>query len=154
MKKTVIGRDVYFTLAWSPPYHYDRYEALRVLPELAGIICLMYQSQSRSDPIFFYSCHRDGCRVGFKRLMDAEGSRYPGIISEIDLSRLYYKYTLVDNASIADIQDILYWLIRTYHPRFNESTYQDSKRYDNIYLNEITRSAEDVVEKIRGHRGG
>ena len=70
MKKTVIGKEVYFTLAWSPLYPYDRFEAMRKMPELGGIICLLYQNQSRVEYLIFYSCHRDGCRVGFKKFMD------------------------------------------------------------------------------------
>ncbi|OHD69419.1 MAG: hypothetical protein A2W19_05795 [Spirochaetes bacterium RBG_16_49_21] len=153
MKKTIIGKDVYYTLAWSPTYRYDKYEALRVMPELSGIISLMYINQSKIDDLIFYSCHRDGCRVGFKRFMDPDSTRYAEIIRELDLSRLYYKYTLVDEGSMQDVQDILYWLIRTYRPRFNESDFRDSQRFYDIYVNEVYRDKNDVVERIVGHRG-
>jgi hypothetical protein len=154
MKKTVIGNEVYFTLAWSPIHPYDRHEAMRKMPELSGIIALMYQTQSRLEYLIFYSCHRDGCRVGFRRFMDPYSTRYPEIVKELDLSNLLYKFTVVDEGSLMDMQDILYWLIRTYRPRYNEPTFKDSQRFENIYINEVQRSKDDVVEKIIGHRGG
>jgi hypothetical protein len=153
MKKTVIGNDVYYTLAWSETYRYDRYEAPRVMPELSGIICLMYINQSKIDYLIFYSCHRDGCRVGFKKFMDPNGPLYGEIIRTLDLGQLYYKFTFVDQGSMQDIQDILYWLIRTYKPTFNESGFKDSQRFENIYINEVNRGKNDVVERIVGHRG-
>ncbi|MBN2159836.1 MAG: hypothetical protein JW807_10605 [Spirochaetes bacterium] len=152
MKKTVIGREVYYTLAWSPIYPYDRFEAMRKMPELPGIISLNYYSQSRLDYLLFYSCHRDGCRVGFKKFMDPYTTRHPDIIKEMDLTRLYYKYTIVDEGNMQDMQDIMFWLIRTYNPRFNETMFKDSKRFENIYINEVQRNPEDVVEKIKDYR--
>jgi hypothetical protein len=154
MKKTMIGRDVYYTLAWSPIYPYDRFEAMRKMPELAGIISLMYYSQSRLDYLIFYSCHRDGCRVGFKKFMDPHATKYAQIINELDLTRLYYKFTVIDEGNMKDMQDIMFWLIRTYRTRYNETTFKDSQRFENIYINEVQRSPDDVVEKIIGHRGG
>jgi hypothetical protein len=152
MKRTVIGKDIYYTLAWSQIYPYDRFEAMRKMPELAGIISLLYMSQSRPDYLIFYSCHRDGCRVGFKKFMDPQATPYPSIIKELDPYRLYYKFTIIDEGNIKDMQDIMYWLIRTYHPRYNEATFKDSQRFGNIYINEVERSKDDVVEKIMGHR--
>ncbi len=153
MKKTVIGKDVYFTLAWSPLYPYDRFDAMRKMPELGGIISLLYRNQSRNEHLIFYSCHRDGCRVGFKKFMDPYATRHPEIIRELDLTRLYYKFTIIDEGNMMDMQDIMYWLIRTYRPRFNETMFKDSQRFENIYINEVQRSEDDVVEKIIGHRG-
>ena len=46
----------------------------------------------------------------------------------------------------------MYWLIRTHQPRYNEASFKDSQRFSNIYINEVLRSNEDVVEKIHGHR--
>jgi hypothetical protein len=152
MKKTIIGNDIYFTLAWSPIYPYDRFEAMRVMPELGGIICLLYRNQSKIDYLIFYSCHRDGCRVGFKKFMDPSSTQYREIIQELDLSRIYYKYTVIDEGNVMDMQDVMYWLIRTYTPRYNEAGFRDSQRFDNIYIIEVIRGKNDVVERIIGHR--
>jgi hypothetical protein len=152
MKKTIIGRDVYYTLAWSPVYPYDKFDAMRKMPELAGIISLLYMSQSRHDYLIFYACHRDGCRVGFKKFMDPVGTRYPEIVRELDLTRLYFKFTVIDEGNLRDMQDIMFWLIRTHRPRYNEAMFKDSQRFENIYINEVQRSNEDVVEKIHTHR--
>jgi hypothetical protein len=152
MKKTIIGNDIYYTLAWTPIYRYDRFEASRIMPELGGIISLLYRNQSKIDYLIFYSCHRDGCRVGFKKFMDPAFTRYPEIVKELDLTRLYYKFSIIDEGNVLDVQDILYWLIRTYRPRYNETGFKDTQRFDNIYLNEVSRGEDDVVERIVGHR--
>jgi hypothetical protein len=152
MKKTVIGKEVYYTLAWSPIYPYDRFDAPRKMPELGGIICLLYRNQSKIDYLIFYSCYREGCRVGFKKFMDPDTTRHPEIIKELDLTRLYYKYTVVDEGTIQDMQDIMYWLIRTYHPLYNEDTFKDSQRFKDICVNEVERSKDDVVEKLSNRR--
>jgi len=84
--------------------------------------------------------------------MDPAATRYPDIIQQLDLKRLYYKFTVIDEGNMNDMRDIMYWLIRTHQPRYNESTFKDSQRFSNIYINEVLRSNEDVVEKIHGHR--
>lgn len=153
MKKTIIGKEIYYTLAWSHLNPYDRFESMRKLPELSGIISIVYMNQSRIEYQMFYSCHRDGCRVGFKKLMDPYSTRFPEMLKELDLTRLYYKYTITDSASLNDIQDILFWLIRSYRPVYNESGFKDSQRFKNIYINEIERGKDDIIEKIMGPHG-
>jgi hypothetical protein len=87
-----------------------------------------------------------------KKIMDPHSSKYGSIIQELDLHRLYYKYTVTDEGNMSDAQDIMYWLIRTYRPQFNEDSFQDSQRFNNIFLNEVNRVKNDVVERIIGHR--
>ncbi len=152
MKKTIIGKDVFYTLAWTPMYRYDRYEASRVMPELGGIISLTYRNQSKTDHLIFYSCHREGCRVGFKRFMDPQTTRHPEIVKELDPARLYYRFAIIDEGNVSDVQDIMYWLIRTYRPRYNDPNFKDSRRFHNIYINEVSREKNDIVERIIGHR--
>jgi hypothetical protein len=148
MKKTEINKDVYYTLAWSQVYRYDKYEALRILPELSGIFSLMYINQSVIKHLIFFNCWRDGCRVGLRRFLDPYNSLYPEIRDQIDNEKLFFKYTIVEG-NIAETQDIMYWLIKTYTPRFNDyDNFKDSQRYKNIFINEIERNAENIIEKI------
>ena len=84
--------------------------------------------------------------------MDPYSTKYPEIIKELDLTRLFFKFTIVDDGTVKDVQDIMYWLIRTHEPRYNEATFKDSQRFQNIFINEVERSKDDVVEKIHGHR--
>ncbi len=150
MKKKVMGNDVYYTLAWSPVYKYDKHRASRIIPEMPGIVCLMYREASRYNYILFYSCWRDGCRMGIKKLLDPFLTNIPSVTSSIEESELYFKYTVVEGP-IPDFNDILYWLINTYQPLYNNTeTFKDSRRYRNIHVKELKKKEGEVIEKIPG----
>ncbi len=149
MKKKVRGKDVYFSLAWSPLYKYDKYTAIKILPETPGIICLLEKiTPNRMDYLIFYNSWRDGCRVSMKKLLDPILINQPLLIKDIDHEKIYYKYTVAEG-QIDDIRDIMYWLIKTYKPKHNRHDIEDSKRYKNIYIRESVMKRNDIVEKIR-----
>ncbi len=148
MKKTVIKDDVFYVIAWSPLRKYDKHEVQRVLPELPGILSLSYIDRNEEERLLYYSCWRDGFRDGMRNLMDITFSRVPKISRQLENDRLHYRYAVVDS-SIKDLQDVMFWLITTYTPRFNNpSGLDDSKRYANIYVKEISLKEDDVVERI------
>ena len=151
MKKHVIKNDVYYSIAWSPLYQYDKYSARRILPELSGIVSLLYVKNNRPDYLIFYSCWRDGCRVGLRKLLDPDFTFLPELLNDLEFDYLYYKYTVVDG-KLNDMQDVMYWLINTYNPKFNNAEgFTDSKRYSNISIKEFEMGKDDVVEKIPGN---
>ena len=51
MKKSVLNDDVFYTLMWSRIIPYDKYTAARILPEMAGILCLM-ENVPNGDPAY------------------------------------------------------------------------------------------------------
>lgn len=148
MRKDVIKDDVYYSILWSQLYRYDRHEATRILPELPGILWLLYLRQSKEEHLMFYSCWRDGCRDGLRNLMDGTYRKLPEVRRQLDTDRLFYRYTVIDS-SMKDLQDIMFWLINSYTPRFNNAEgFQDSKRYRNIYVKESERKKDDVVDRM------
>lgn len=148
MKKDVRGQDVYYSLAWSQLYKYDRYSVIRIVPEMAGIVSICYVHDNRIEYLMFYSCWRDGCRIGLKKLLDPLFSKFNWMIKELDFDELYYKYTVVDT-SIADMQDIMYWLLATYETKYNNPEgIEDSQRYKNIHLKESTMKKDQVIERL------
>jgi len=150
MKKNIIGTDVFYTLAWSQIYKYDKYNAIRILPELAGILLFMTKEQNRYEHLIFYSCWRDGCRSGLKKFLDPMLTLYPSILDLIKNDKLYYRYTVVDT-NLPDMQDIMYWLIQEYNPLYNDETnFSDSKRFKNILVRETNLNPDHVIEKIPG----
>lgn len=152
MVKKIIGKDVYYHLAWSPVHKYDRYNASRVLPELSGIISLFYIGKKGPEHLLIYGCWRDGCRVAMKKLLtlDPFTQRLPEITRTIDTERLYYRYTIVDT-NPKDMQDILFWLIKTYTPEYNNAeAFEDSQRYENIAVKESDMRADQAVERFSG----
>jgi len=150
MLKKIINNDVYYTVSWSPYYEYDKYTAMRILPELAGILSLSYLENNYIEYLLFYACWRDGCRVGLKKFMDTDYSKQQEILAAIDPEKVRYKYTIVDTTPY-DMKDIMFWLIKEYRPLFNDpGSFTDSKRYRNIYLKEMQMDREDVIERFPG----
>jgi len=150
MIKKVIKEDAFYTLAWSVAYKYDKYNASRVLPELAGILSFFYIGKKGREHLLFYGCWRDGCREGMRKLLsnDPMIQRLPDIIRQIDIDMLYYRYTIVDT-TYKDMQDIMYWLISTYRPKFNDkAAFSDSKRYRDIAVKETEMRDDQVVERF------
>ena len=83
MNKKIRNNDVYYQIAWSKIYKYDKYDVIKIVPELAGIICLGPKSQSNFNYSIFYACWRDGCRVSIKKLVDPRITLTPELTSPI-----------------------------------------------------------------------
>lgn len=150
MKKTILREDVLYTIAWSRAHRWDKYESHTIVPELPGIVALCYIEHDEPKYLMFYSCWRDGCRLGLKRLVREDFTRFPALLRELDFARLHYRYTVIDT-SAKDIQDVLFWLLKTYQPHYNNHQgYEDSKRYRNITVTEMNMGADDVVERLPG----
>ena len=132
MKKDIVKDEVFYSITWSEERKYEKYDAMRFLPELAGIISIEEKHNTGNRPLLFYACWRDGLRVGLRKLMDPLYTEHPGLLEKLDIySKLYYCYTVVDSSPV-DMKDILFWLIRTYNPELNSPEYRDSGRYKNI----------------------
>ncbi len=146
MKKIIAGNNAVYRIAWSPVYRYEKYDAMKIVTELPGIICLMHKKR-KIEMLIFYSCWRDGCRGGLKKFMDPEVTAFPEILESISRRKIYYKYTVVEG-SIPDMKDIMHELIRLYEPLFNNDQFEDSGRYRQIKLIETERNRDSIVEKF------
>ena len=149
MKKRIVKDGVLYTIAWSPLYKFDKYSITKIIPELPGIVSLVERIQGDMFKyVLFFSCWRDGLRIGLKNLMDPIFTRHPMLSSNLQGRDLYYRYTAVDESPY-DLQDILWWLIQTYDPELNNTDgYNDSQRYMNIDVREVGLSEDDVVERL------
>ena len=137
-KKNVRGDDVYYFLEWSRLFEYDRFTARRVMPELPGIVWLMYPEKKETVNLLFYACWRDGLRVGLRKLLDDSFiNTGREDLREILLDHeLQYRFCVIDTSPL-DIQDIMFWMIKEYKPVYNDiTTFSDSKRYMNIFIKE------------------
>jgi hypothetical protein len=149
MKKKVNGKTVQYHLMWSPVYPYDKHEASRILPELPGIICILETKPRQvQNGIFFFSCWRDGLRVGLRNLFDPMFSKIPDFNDKIKNRILSYKYSVVET-NMDDMDDIIFWLTSVYKPEFNNTQeFKDSGRYKFIQINELKRKNSDYIEKF------
>ncbi|MFC1670473.1 hypothetical protein ACFL20_08775 [Spirochaetota bacterium] len=146
MKKNIIQDRVYYKIAWSDFYKYDKYNILGI-PELSGIISVQKKVKTRLRDLIFISCYRDGLRIGLRKFLDPQFTVLPNNLDALKEMDLYFKYTVIDNP-LADVQDILYWLIKTYDPPYNTTDFKDSKRYGDIFVKEVQLNKNDIIERI------
>lgn len=140
MKKEIINNNVYYTVEWSPWYYYDRHFVMGI-PSMAGIICLIEKVPEKlPECLIFYSCWRNGLRIGLRNLMDPTMTKFPDIARK-NPDTIIFKFAIVDSG-LLDMQDIMYWLIKEYNPIYNNNdVFEDSKRFKEIYINQITKES-------------
>ncbi|MGL4369034.1 MAG: hypothetical protein ACRCUT_05090 [Spirochaetota bacterium] len=137
MKKTVKNESVHYLIEWSAPFEYDRITAARILPDMPGILFISEKKGRDHFPMLCFACWREGLRSGLKDLMDELFTKFPDTVKELKARGFYYRYTVVDTTP-HDMQDIMFWLINTYQPEFNNSRgFGDSRRYSDISVREI-----------------
>jgi hypothetical protein len=136
MKTTAVDENVYYEIEWSEPYKYDRISAGRILPDMPGILMFTEMKGKDHYPLFLFASWREGLRSGMKNLMDDMFSKMPDTAIHLKSADLYYCYTVIDTSPL-DMKDILFWLIRTYTPEYNNAeTFKDSKRFTEIAVKE------------------
>ncbi|MDY6967106.1 MAG: hypothetical protein SVR08_00420 [Spirochaetota bacterium] len=148
MKKSILKDDVFYTVVWSPLIPYDKYRAGGI-PEMPGLICLLQKNPHQNfEYLLFYSCWRDGLRMGLKNLLDPNYSIIPELIKTVIENKIVYKYSTIDSSPL-DMKDIMYWMIKEYQPIYNNvMDYEDTKRYKNIYVREMLMEDNDIKEKL------
>jgi hypothetical protein len=140
---------VYYTIAWSAVYPFDKYSASRIIPELSGLLYFTRQWDDRDRrPIFIYGCWRDGLRMGFKLLFDPMFSKHPGIAHALMEGPLFFKFTVVDTTP-KDLKDVMSKLISGYRPDFNHADFPSSSRYGAVFVKETKMREGDVSGRVR-----
>jgi hypothetical protein len=135
MEKNINKDDVYYKIEWSQGQLFDRH-TVSGIPILPGIACLYQEKGGLIDYLLFYSCWKNGIRIGLRNILDPDFSEFSELIELSKEKELFFRYAVVDTHFL-DVQDILYWLIREYDPLYNNiSNFTDSKRYKDIYLKE------------------
>ncbi len=148
MRKDVRKNNVYYGIAWSPWYPYDKYEAMKILPELAGIIELGDIHGDGMRSLMMIGCWRDGLRVELRKFLDPLTPTLTHLRKEIENRDFFYRFTVIDT-NPQDMRDILFWLIKEYEPVFNNTNdFSDSKRYETINVRELYRDSDEVIENI------
>jgi hypothetical protein len=148
MKKTVRNRDVYYTIAWSPVFPFDKYTVTRVVPETPGLVYFPREPDDGGrKPLFIYGCWRDGMRMGTKYLFDPAFSKLPKIAYALMDRKLFIKFAVVDTSPL-DMKDVLAALIAKYSPDYNSGGFAPTGRYESISVKEMNRRAGDVVDHI------
>lgn len=152
MNKIIQNDEVFYTLAWSKLYKYEKYSAMKILPELSGIVSVFKKKENTDVNQLFYGCWRDGCRIGLSKLLDPLFTPLSHVLEKMGNENIYYRYTIIDS-SPKDMKDILWWLMNTYETKFNNpENYKDSRRYRSINVDEKKLDPNSVVERLPSRR--
>jgi hypothetical protein len=126
--------DAYFTVRWSNLRKADKYDIVKTVPSVSGIFELYYMDEKKKLNLFFFSkAYYGGLRFAIRQYTDTEQERDPVRLRIITDYDVYYRYTI--SSSYKDMSDVFYFFARTYCP---DKMTEDSGRYDNIFVNEIT----------------
>ena len=122
---------------------------------MPGLICLLQKNPHQNfEYLLFYSCWRDGLRMGLKNLLDPNYSIIPELIKTVIENKIVYKYSTIDSSPL-DMKDIMYWMIKEYQPIYNNvMDYEDTKRYKNIYVREMLMEDNDIRSLEHNERSG
>ena len=132
MNKKVLEKNVYYVLKWTKSAKYDKYSSIGI-PDIGGILCIQEKIQNQVRDLIYIGCYRNGLRSELKRFFDPHFTKIPNSIDDLKEKNLYFKYAIFDG-KLEDIQDVLFWLIKSYNPQFNDlSKFKDSQRYINIF---------------------
>jgi hypothetical protein len=148
VRKTVHNNDAYYAIAWSPVFPFDKYVVTRMVPETSGIVYFTrMHDDSDGRPLFIYGCWRDGMRMGIKYFFDPAFSKIPKTAYALMDGPLFIKFAVVDTSPL-DMKDIMAALIAKYMPDFNSGSYGATGRYGSVFVREMDRGKNDVVDHI------
>ena len=129
------GRDIYYTVIWSPITKAERYDIISKVPALAGIFEVYWMDDSRRLRLFYLDkIIYGGLRSELRRITDPElcvnNDKIKKILEE---KEIYYRYSLTDSAKVMD--DVIWFFMQAYFPD-EEPAAGHSGRYENIFLKE------------------
>ncbi|MCX7025054.1 MAG: hypothetical protein NT080_10590 [Spirochaetes bacterium] len=124
---------IYFTINWSPFARADKYDIVRSVPSIGGIVELYYMDKSKKLNLFcIVRSWYGGLRSTLREHTDPEIERDPyrrGILLEWK-DHIWYRWSHTESAT--DMDDILFFFIETYSPGSKVVT--PSGRYESIFL--------------------
>jgi hypothetical protein len=127
---------VYYTLSWSLLRKADKYDIIRAVPAMGGLVELYYMDDHGKLNLFcvtrtWYGGLRSSIRVMTDPELEKDPTRRQILLDHP--KGIYYRYVLTE--SLKDMNDILYFFMETISPGSN--AVKDSGRYAEIFLKEI-----------------
>ena len=129
----VKGRDIYYTLTWSPLTKADKYEITLRVPAVAGVFELYrMDEEKRLNLLAVTHAWYGGLRSQLREAVDPDATNNPVKKAAVSGADLYYRYAPSDK--LETLLDVVWFLHNAYFP--GDVRVENSGRYDNIYLNE------------------
>ncbi len=129
------GRDVYYTVRWSPFAKADKYDIAMKVPAIGGIAEIYYRDEK--DKLNLFCIQRSwygGLRAMLRERCDPVVEKDPWRLSILVKwrDRIYYRWT--NSESFSDMADVMFFFTESLIPGGGTAP---SKRFDRIFVNEI-----------------
>ena len=127
------GKDVLYTVEWSPLCTVDRWEIHAKVPAVAGIYEIYWMDDhGHLRMLRVGQTHYGGLRSEIRRLTDPELETVPTAKKILENEEIWYRYAPCNSS--ADMSDIVWYFRQTYFPE--NPGVEHSKRYRKIFLKE------------------
>ena len=127
------GRDVYYTLTWSPLARADKYSVATGVPAVAGVYELYrMDEEKRLNLLAVAHAWYGGLRSQIREAIDPDAASSPLRRAAVTGADLYCRYAPSD--SLDALLDVVWFLRNAYFPC--DARVRSSGKYANIYLRE------------------
>lgn len=129
------GRDVYYTVRWSPFARADKYDIAMKVPAIGGIAEIYYRDEKEKLNLFcIQRSWYGGLRAMLRERCDPVVEKDPWRLSILVKwrDRIYYRWT--NSESFSDMADVMFFFTESLIPGGGT---EPSKRFDRIFVEEI-----------------
>jgi hypothetical protein len=127
------GKDVHYSVKWSPLEKADRWTINAKVPSLAGIYEIYWMDDHKHLRMFAVGItHYGGLRTELRRLTDPELAENEKTKKILEDEEIWFRYVPSNSAMI--MADVLWFFKKTYFPE--NPGVEHSGRYEKIFMNE------------------
>jgi hypothetical protein len=127
------GKEVHYSVKWSPLEKADRWTINAKVPSVAGIYEIYWMDDHSHLRMFSVGItHYGGLRTELRRLTDPELAENENAKKILEDEEIWFRYVPSNSAMV--MADVLWFFKKTYFPE-NPGT-EHSGRYEKIFMNE------------------
>ncbi|MDR0876411.1 MAG: hypothetical protein LBN21_00030 [Treponema sp.] len=127
------GRDVHYSVKWSPLAKADRWTINAKVPSVAGVYEIYWMDDHDHLRLFMVGVtHYGGLRTELRRLTDPELAENENTKKILEDEEIWFRYVPSNSAMI--MADVLWFFKKTYFPE--NPGVEHSGRYEKIFMNE------------------
>jgi hypothetical protein len=127
------GKEVHYSVKWSPLEKADRWTINAKVPSVAGIYEIYWMDDHSHLRMFSVGItHYGGLRTELRRLTDPELAENENTKKILEDEEIWFRYAPSNSAMV--MADVLWFFKKTYFPE-NPGT-EHSGRYEKIFMNE------------------
>jgi hypothetical protein len=127
------GKDVHYSIKWSPLSKADRWSINAKVPSVAGIYEMYWMDDHQHLRMFSVGrTHYGGLRSELRRLTDPELTEDSATKKMLEDEEIWFRYAPCNSAAM--MADVIWFFRKTYFPE--EPGVEHSGRYEKLFMNE------------------